>query len=131
MRLQVGAKIGQVPRACSRGARHQTNREMTGGGCHVGPTAQSAQPFVAATSAHGRGSNEERWPGIFLGVAFGPLGLLYSTVVGAIIMFLVNVLVGLVTLGFGLFLTWPICGLWAYFAAKSHNEKLLAGQRQF
>jgi len=68
---------------------------------------------------------------IFLGVAFGPLGLLYSTVTGAIIMFFVNVLVGLFTLGLGLFLTWPICGLWAYFAAKSHNEKLLAGQRQF
>ena len=48
---------------------------------------------------------------IFLGVAFGPLGLLYSTVTGAIIMFFVNVLVGLLTLGFGLFLTWPICGL--------------------
>lgn len=68
---------------------------------------------------------------IFLGVAFGPLGLLYSTVWGAIIMFFVNIVVGLATLGFGLFITWPICGIWAAIATKSHNEKLIAGQRQY
>lgn len=68
---------------------------------------------------------------IFLGVFFGPIGLLYSTVTGAIVMFVVNILVGLVTLGFGLFITWPICGVWAAVATKNHNEKLLAGQRQY
>jgi H+/Cl- antiporter ClcA len=68
---------------------------------------------------------------IFLGVFFGPVGLLYSTVLGAIVMFVVNILVGLFTLGFGLFITWPICGIWAYVAAKAYNEKLLAGQRQY
>lgn len=65
---------------------------------------------------------------IFLGVIFGPLGLLYSTVTGAIVMFIVNIVIGLVTLGFGLILTWPICGVWAYMAAKAYNNKLLAGQ---
>lgn len=68
---------------------------------------------------------------VLLGVAFGPLGLLYATISGAIIMFIVNLVIGAVTLGFGLVLTWPICGLWAYMATKSHNEKLLAGQRQY
>ncbi len=34
---------------------------------------------------------------IFLGVAFGPLGLLYSTVSGAISMFFVNIFVALIT----------------------------------
>lgn len=65
---------------------------------------------------------------IFLGVLFGPLGLLYSTVTGAIVMFIVNIGIGLITLGFGMILTWPICGVWAYMATKSYNEKLLAGQ---
>lgn len=63
-----------------------------------------------------------------LGVFLGPVGLLYSTILGAIVMFFVNILVGLVTLGFGLFLTWPICGVWAYVATNSYNAKLLANQ---
>lgn len=63
--------------------------------------------------------------GILLAVLFGPLGLLYSSVLGAIVMFVVNIIVGIVTLGFGLFLTWPICGLWAALAVMSHNKKLL------
>jgi len=62
---------------------------------------------------------------IILAVVFGPIGLLYSSVLGAIVMFVVNIIVGIVTLGFGLFLTWPICGLWAALAVMSHNKKLL------
>ena len=69
------------------------------------------------------------WLAVVLGVAFGPLGLLYSTMSGAIIMFIVSIVIGLMTLGFVLFLTWPVCGLWAFVATKSHNAKLLAGQR--
>ena len=61
-----------------------------------------------------------------LGCLFGPIGLLYATTKGALIMFAVNLVVGILTLGFGLFLTWPICGLWGYKAAKAENEKLLA-----
>ena len=41
-------------------------------------------------------------------------------------MFLVNFVDGGITLGFGLFLTWPICAVWAYLAAKKYNERLLA-----
>lgn len=65
---------------------------------------------------------------ILLAVIFGPLGLLYSTVVGAIVMFIVNIVVALVTVGFGLILTWPICGVWAAVAVKSYNKTLLKGQ---
>jgi len=46
-------------------------------------------------------------------------------VLGAFVMFVVNILVGIVTMGFGLFLTWPICGVWAALAVMSHNKKLL------
>ena len=57
---------------------------------------------------------------------FGPIGMCYATIKGAIIMFLVNFVVGGITLGFGLFLTWQICAVWAYLAAKKYNERLLA-----
>lgn len=59
-----------------------------------------------------------------LGFFFGPIGLIYATIKGAIIMFLVNIAVGIVTFGFGLFLTWPICALWGYIAAQKHNERI-------
>ena len=63
---------------------------------------------------------------IALGVFFGSLGLLYSTITGALVMFGVNVIAAIFTLGFGLILTWPICGVWAYVAAKKYNERLIA-----
>ena len=44
---------------------------------------------------------------------FGPFGMLYSTISGAIVMLLVSfigsILVSLVTFGFGLFVFWPVC----------------------
>ncbi|OHA83273.1 MAG: hypothetical protein A2937_03935 [Candidatus Yonathbacteria bacterium RIFCSPLOWO2_01_FULL_47_33b] len=62
-----------------------------------------------------------------LAFIFGPLGMMYSTVSGGIIMLVVSLFVGLFTLGFGLFVTWPICVVWACIAASSHNKKALAG----
>ena len=61
-----------------------------------------------------------------LGFFFGPLGMCYATLKGALIMFLVNIVIGIFTLGFGVFLTWPICAIWAYMAAKKYNEQLYA-----
>lgn len=57
---------------------------------------------------------------------FGPLGMLYSTILGAVIMFLLNIVAIFITLGIGLILTWPIGIVWAGLAARSHNKKLLA-----
>ncbi|SDX41923.1 hypothetical protein SAMN05444487_11720 [Marininema mesophilum] len=56
---------------------------------------------------------------------FGPLGMLYSTILGGIIMFFVEVFVGLFTFGFGLLLTHPICMIWGAVATNTYNEKLL------
>lgn len=61
-----------------------------------------------------------------LALVFGPLGLLYSTVAGALTMFLVTLVVGLLTLGVGLLVTNPLCALWGALAAKAHNQKLNA-----
>ena len=66
---------------------------------------------------------------IILTFLFGPLGMFYSTVGGAIIMSLISIVVGLFTLGFGFFVTWPICIIWGALAASSYNKNLLAGKR--
>jgi len=64
---------------------------------------------------------------VILSLFFGPLGMLYSTVLGGIIMLIISIVVGLFTLGFGLIFTWPICVIWAALAADRQNKKALAG----
>ena len=61
---------------------------------------------------------------------FGPLGMFYSTVVGGFVMMIISILVGIFTLGLGLFITQPICIIWSMIAASEHNKKLLAGVPQ-
>jgi len=53
-----------------------------------------------------------------LAFLFGPLGMLYSTVVGALIMLVVSVVLAIFTLGFSLLLTQPICCIWAAIEAS-------------
>ncbi|MCK6475916.1 MAG: hypothetical protein L6Q35_03685 [Phycisphaerales bacterium] len=57
-----------------------------------------------------------------LTLVFGPLGMLYTTVAGAIIMLIVSSVVGALTAGIGLVVTWPICILWACLAAARTNR---------
>lgn len=61
---------------------------------------------------------------LLLTILFGPLGLLYTTVSGAIIMFVVSLIVFIITFGFGVFFTWPICIIWGVLAAKNYNSKI-------
>lgn len=68
---------------------------------------------------------------IILTVFFGPLGMLYSTITGAIVMMILSVLIAIVTLGFGLLITWPICIIWAGIAASNHNKQLISGLKQY
>lgn len=49
---------------------------------------------------------------------FGPLGMFYTTVLGAIIMIIVSIIVAVLTLGLGPLITWPICIIWACLAAS-------------
>jgi len=65
---------------------------------------------------------------ILLTFLFGPLGMFYSTILGALIMLVVSGVVGVMTLGVGLFLTQPICIIWGAVAAKSYNGQLLASK---
>lgn len=62
---------------------------------------------------------------IILTTLLGPLGMLYSTILGGVLMGIISSFVALVTLGFGLLFTWPICVIWAALAASSHNNRLM------
>jgi uncharacterized Zn finger protein (UPF0148 family) len=65
---------------------------------------------------------------ILLTFLLGPFGMFYSTILGAIIMLAVTGIVFVMTLGFGLFLTHPICIIWGAVAVKSYNGKLLVSK---
>lgn len=57
---------------------------------------------------------------------FGPLGMLYSTIAGALVMIVVSVVLGFFTLGFSLLLTWPISMAWGAMAVSSYNQKIVS-----
>lgn len=63
---------------------------------------------------------------IILTVLLGPLGMLYSTISGGIIMLVVTFFVAIFTLGLGLLITWPICIIWGAVAANTYNQELLS-----
>jgi hypothetical protein len=51
-----------------------------------------------------------------LTVFFGPLGMLYSTVIGALVMLVLFATLGTITGGLALIILWPICVIWAVLA---------------
>jgi hypothetical protein len=59
---------------------------------------------------------------ILLTFLFGPLGMLYSTVPGALVMLAISVVLAFATAGISVFITWPICIIWGAVAAQSYNE---------
>ena len=65
---------------------------------------------------------------LLLTFLFGPLGMFYSTVAGAIVMIIINIIVGIFTMGVGFLITWPFQLIWAAIATKSYNKKLMEGR---
>jgi hypothetical protein len=63
---------------------------------------------------------------ILLSIFFGPLGMFYSTVTGAIVMMIISLIVAVFTVGLGLIVTWPICIIWAAVATNTYNKNLMA-----
>lgn len=61
--------------------------------------------------------------GFFLGLFLGPLGMLYSTVFGAIVMLIISGGVTAATGGIGLPAMFPICAIWALLSCRSHNRR--------
>jgi hypothetical protein len=88
-------------------------------------TEQASAPVIVAASPKNVGI------AILLTFIFGPVGMFYSTIVGAVIMCVISLLVGIFTLGFGLIFTWPICIIWGAVSAHLHNKALMSGKKQY
>jgi hypothetical protein len=89
------------------------------------PTAYvSAQPMVVQQSVINVGSRRSVFGAVVLALLFGPLGMLYSTVLGALVMFFVSALVGIPTLGLGLLITIPLGAIWAGLSASAKNRRI-------
>ena len=55
----------------------------------------------------------------------GPLGMLYSTILGAIVMIILSVPAFIITLGHPAFLIWPISMIWGAWATHRYNQRLM------
>ncbi|NHZ85451.1 MAG: hypothetical protein GWP19_06180 [Planctomycetia bacterium] len=64
---------------------------------------------------------------LILTFLFGPLGMFYSTVPGAIVMLILYTIVGIVTALMGIIFLHPITMIWGAVAVSNHNKKLATG----
>ncbi|MCE5257848.1 MAG: hypothetical protein LLG44_02175 [Chloroflexi bacterium] len=81
---------------------------------------QTASPsFNAAPAAR---SHKSVFLALVLTLLFGPLGMFYATVKGAIIMLIASLIVGVASSGVGLIFTQIVCVIWGMVAADAHNK---------
>jgi hypothetical protein len=86
-------------------------------------TPSSAPMSNATQPAAGPPLDKSVGAALALTFFFGPLGLFYINVRGAIIAIVVSIIVGLLTFGFGLLFVWPVTMVWAAVtASKKHQE---------
>lgn len=62
--------------------------------------------------------------GLLLTFLLGPIGLLYATTLGGLILAPLAFLIGIFTFGIGALITWPLAVLWSIIAISRHNRKL-------
>jgi hypothetical protein len=60
---------------------------------------------------------------VALAILFGPAGLLYASIAGGIIMFILAIIVFLILPLIALFLVWVGCIVWAITAVQRANQK--------
>ncbi|MFV8160654.1 hypothetical protein ACNQVK_00625 [Mycobacterium sp. 134] len=96
---------------------------------------QPSQPTVQVAKYSGAAPVKNPGAAAVLAALFGPLGMVYATFRGALVVFGVNTLllfVGFFTEGWA-WLAWPLAWIlgivWAYKAARQSNAKLLLPPR--
>jgi TM2 domain-containing membrane protein YozV len=63
------------------------------------------------------------WAAFFLTFFFGPLGLLYASIAGGIILTVIALIIVPLTAGIGAFVLWPISMIWGVLAAFASKGK--------
>lgn len=66
--------------------------------------------------------------GCILTLLFGSLGLFYSSILGGVIMLVVEAVVAVITFGIGLAATHFVCLIWSLIAISNYNKKLMSGK---
>ena len=86
----------------------------------VQPAADGQRPqqIIVQTVVQNPGAAKSAVLAFVLAFFFGPLGMLYSTVVGGLLLLLLNVLLFCPTGGLIVLITWPIGCIWATVAAS-------------
>jgi uncharacterized membrane protein len=59
---------------------------------------------------------------LILCLFFGPFGMLYSTIIGAAVMAVLYIVVGILTAGIGIAVLHPIAVIWGTWAAYRSNQ---------
>jgi TM2 domain-containing membrane protein YozV len=62
------------------------------------------------------------WAAFFLTFFFGPLGLLYASIVGGIILTVIALIIVPLTAGIAAFVIWPISMIWGVLAALASKN---------
>ncbi len=87
------------------------------------PNYQNQQPQYQQTIIV-VGKQKSAGVAFILAFLFGPLGLLYASVTGGVVMFFAGGLITVVTLGFGYLFVMPVCVIWALIAVNKANSKI-------
>lgn len=64
------------------------------------------------------------WVAVLLGLFVGPLGLLYSTTAGTLVMLFVSMVLWIRFGSVSLLIVQPVCALWAWKAARDSSSSL-------
>jgi hypothetical protein len=62
---------------------------------------------------------------LLLTFLFGPIGMIYSTISGALIMLVLLLLISIYAFGIWLLIIWPIQLIWAAIAVNSYNKRVM------
>lgn len=62
---------------------------------------------------------------LLLGLFFGPIGLLYATTWGGVVMLVIGVAIVPTKLPVPIVIVWLVCCIWAVIATNRFNQKLV------
>lgn len=69
-------------------------------------------------------SRKSQMISFLLTLIFGPLGLLYASLIGGLVMLCVAVIGGFFTFGIAAVAAWPICIIWGMISISRHNATI-------
>jgi len=90
---------------------------------HIMDTPNQNQPQIQQTVVV-VGKQKSVGVAFLLAFLFGPLGLLYASITGGIVMFILGIIIGIITFGLGLILVWVGSIIWAVVAANNANKNM-------